>query len=85
MQAAFGLEPLPGEAGGGQRPGRGMHPAKGRVDRRPDLGPRSIRRKHRPPDVVGMNFALLRTAKQLVFRLHFAVIAIQEKGNLEFR
>ncbi len=53
MQAALGLEPLPGEPVGGQAAGRCMNPAKGRVDRRPDLGPRRIRRKHRPPDVIG--------------------------------
>ena len=57
MQARFTLKPLPRKPRSRRRPGRDAHPAERQVGRRPDLGAGAVRRKHRPPDVVGADEA----------------------------
>jgi hypothetical protein len=52
VEAAFGLEPLAGEAGGGGRSGGSVDAAEGDVGGGPDLCARRVRRKHWPADVV---------------------------------
>ena len=53
VESGFGLEPLAGEAEVGVVSGRCPHAAEGEVAGLPDHRAQIIRRKHRPPDVVG--------------------------------
>ncbi len=55
MEAGFALEPLAGEAVGGEGSGRHMHSAEGVVGGGPDLYARRVRRKHWPADVVSVD------------------------------
>jgi hypothetical protein len=57
VQAALAPESLAGEPCVDGRARHRTHAAEGRIARRPDLDPRGIRRKHRPPDVVGADEA----------------------------
>ena len=53
MEAAFGLEPLAGEAVGGEVAGGGVDPAEGGVGGLPDLCARRIGREDGSANVVG--------------------------------
>ena len=53
MEAALGLEPLAGEAGGGERSGGGVDAAEGSVRGGPDFGSGGVGREDRAGDVRG--------------------------------
>ena len=53
VQAGLALKPLAGEAEVWIGAGGGLDPAEGQIGRLPDLCPAAVRRKHRPPDMIG--------------------------------